>query len=49
MGQTLKTQILIEIEHHDAVGVAGKAIPVINALLDQMYTVTEYTVTSERL
>jgi hypothetical protein len=41
----LKTRIVVEIEHHEAVNVAGKAIPVIDALISQMYSVSDYHIT----
>lgn len=39
----MKTTITIEVTHHPAVDVREKFIPVATALLDQMYSVTDYS------
>lgn len=40
----MKTTITIEVTHHPAVDVREKFTPIASAVLDQMYSVTGYTI-----
>lgn len=40
----MKTTIVVEIDHHEAVNVFAKAAPVIHALLNQMYSVDRFSI-----